>query len=79
MPYKCGFMKCFSFGQHFSPFYCFLNLRLSSLNCELNFEQKKSNLCRLDVLVCCCVKNQYSEIGCVFYKALKNSARSKGQ
>ena len=77
-PHICGFLDCFSFSRFSAISSCFQNLRLSSLNSELNFGQNKSNLCGQDVLVCCCAANQYSEIGCNFSKILKNNACSKG-
>ena len=64
MPHMCGFLDCFSFS-HFLAFSCgFQNVGLSSLNFQVKFLKFQMY--------------QYSEIGCVFSKILKNSARSKG-
>ena len=66
IPHMCGFLDCFNFS-HFLVFSChFYNLKLISLNFALHFGGKKSNFCCLNVLVCCCPANHYSEIACAF-------------
>ena len=37
MPHILCFLDCYSFSQFLASSYCFYNLRLSSLNSELNF------------------------------------------
>ena len=71
-PHICGFLNCFILS-HLLPTSClFWNVWRSSCNYRLNFEENRSNFCRLDVVVCCWAGNQYSNVGCNFSKFLKN-------
>ena len=78
VPDICGFVSCFSFSHFLGTSSLFWKLKLSSLNIELNFLQNESNFSRLNVIVCFCQVNQYSDTGCVLEKVLKNMACSKG-
>ena len=69
------FPDYFSFSHFLASSCCFY--KKSSLNSALNFTENMPNFCRLSVIVCCCASNQYSVIGFIFSKVLKNSARSK--
>ena len=68
----------FSFGQFLAISCRFKNLKLSSLNFALNFRENNQNFCPLDVLVCCCAANQYSEFVCVFFKYFKKQCTLQG-
>ena len=56
----------------------FWKLEANSFHSTLNAEPRELEFWRTNVLVPCCVSNQYSEITCIFSKISNRSPRSKG-
>ena len=77
MTFICSFMDCFSFSNFYANSCCFLNLRKSWLNSELDFIQNKLHFGRLGLLVSCYTVNQYNKIEWTFSQSWKKSAHSK--
>ena len=76
--YICVFrviFNSFSFKAKLSTFW---KLGVSSLFSTLYFEEIEWDFCRLYVLVCYCVANQYSEFTSIFWDHSNRRASSKG-